>query len=204
MIEDSDDDGQSFEGSEPSEEDKPVEEKKPPAEQKSAEEIQLQKLNEINEKFNAWEERLNHENEEVSKLENHVNLKGALFDSIENNLEIIEDRQNKFDKLLQMYESQSGNPLYSRFEILEKTKSLSRNLEDHNHEIEQMNNNIQTLKDMIYLISDIHCKYSKLKRMIPRITPGEEAVEEEEEEEFEHIEEEELERIEEEEEDFEN
>lgn len=158
---------------------------------KNKEEEQLEKLNQINERFDNWEERLKHEDEEISKLENQIDLKMSFFESIENNLKIIENRQSKFDELLRLYESQTGNPIHSRFEILEKAKSLTRNLEDHQHKIDAMNQNITTLQQMIYLVSDSYCKYSKLKRMIPHIREGEiDYHEEEEEEDFENPEEE--------------
>lgn len=140
----------------------------------SKEEEQLQKLNEINEQFDAWEERLIEEDEEITKLEGQLDLKESLFQSIENNLKIIEDRQNRFDQLLSLYEKQSGSPMYSRFEILDKAKSLSRNLDNHQKKIEDMTINISTLKDMIYLVSDIHCKYSKIRENMPNLQYGEE------------------------------
>lgn len=128
-------------------------------------EEQIRKLLEVDERLNKWASRLNEEENQIRMLESQVEFKELKINELERNLGIIEQRQKQFDQLLTIYEEQSGNvnPELTRSEVLDKAKSLSRNLEKHQKEIKKMNENVTTLKDMIFLISDIHCKFSKLK-----------------------------------------
>ena len=133
--------------------------------------ITNQQLNDANEKILSWSARLAEKEEKINRLEQLIAEKEILFSQIENNLSMIEQRQAQFDELLEKYEKESekrssaASNRISRREAIEKAKLVFETLNEHKYRLEEAENRQNpTLKDMIYLVADIRCRFSRLKR----------------------------------------
>lgn len=133
---------------------------------------QYEYLSGINDEYNKWARSLNEQQLKISQLETNLEIKKSLLNKLDQNLDIIKDRQKRFDKLISIYEAKlpQSNDL-TRPEVLEMAQSLSKSLEVHDDQLQHMNRDVRTLKDMLYLLTDMKCRFDEIRHQAEKNYP---------------------------------
>jgi septal ring factor EnvC (AmiA/AmiB activator) len=112
-----------------------------------------------------WESELSQNEQEIAALERDLQQKSDVLRTLQLELDVLEDRQLRFARLLEILEAASGSPKVSdrKGEMLHIAELLYAALAEHGRRIAKHQNNPETLKHLLLLLADFHSRFQNLK-----------------------------------------
>jgi chromosome segregation ATPase len=112
-----------------------------------------------------WENELTQTEQEIASLEKDLAQKRSVLSALHLQLDLREDRQRRFRRLIEILESASGCPEVAdrKGELLHMAQSLYSALADHEQEIANRQNNPKTLRDLLLLLADFDSRFQRVR-----------------------------------------
>jgi chromosome segregation ATPase len=112
-----------------------------------------------------WDSELQQTERAIEVLEAELDEKSAVLQTLQSQLDVFEDRQLRFRRLIEIFETASGQTAVAdrKGELLHIAQSLYSALADHDRRIEKHRHNPETLKQLLFLLSDFNSRFQELK-----------------------------------------
>jgi hypothetical protein len=127
--------------------------------------MSLDDFREVSLAADAWEAELRDSEASVSALEADLRQKGGVLRVLEAQLDLLEDRQLRFKRLLEIFEAASGTFEVAdrKGEMLRLAQSVSGALADHAREVADRQEAPRALGDVVLLLADFHSRLRELE-----------------------------------------
>jgi predicted nucleic acid-binding Zn-ribbon protein len=119
----------------------------------------------INAECVDWEKELIQREAEMDAIDQQLTQKEAVLQAVGHNIEVIDDRLQKFDELISKYEIKMGaRPKQdTKGRMLHEIKRIYEELEEHDESLKALMKHPRTLKDMLYLMSDVVARFREVE-----------------------------------------
>jgi lysophospholipase L1-like esterase len=124
---------------------------------------QLEALQQLYSDSQVWGDQLGAVEGELDEIERALDAKEHEMDDADRHLAVIEDRQRRFQRLIELFEQTAPDAFQAptKQELLGLAKRLYQQIADYDKEIESLGSP-RTLTDLLFLLSDAHARFRQI------------------------------------------
>lgn len=129
----------------------------------------FEKLQKQCDDFDKNEEELLNQIEKLNKFQDYILNFESSNQTISQNLDLIEDRQKRFEKFISFFENNESKIVFDeprRDEVIYDAYNLFDAIDSHNEELNDKFNHSTTLKDAIQMFADLKARLEILENII--------------------------------------
>jgi chromosome segregation ATPase len=128
------------------------------------ENIVQKRINASAEALYQWEEQIINAEEKLTEMENYLKQKDDEYEKAHQDLLLVEDRIERFEKLVSFFEQNFHDyTSFNRLDSLEAIKNIQRTIDKYSSQIQSSHDNPTTLSDLIWSLSDLMSRFERLR-----------------------------------------